>query len=89
MALDFFGSVSINGMCHLIGISVTLQPSSAVFLICKRGKIPFAKESRSHDTARAIIPSIFISSFPPKMWKLKKHMHKKSAYPVTVNRYEI
>jgi hypothetical protein len=30
-------------------VSVTLQPSSAVFFLCKREKIPFAKESRSHD----------------------------------------
>jgi hypothetical protein len=28
--------------------SFTPQPSSAVFLLCKRGKIPFTKESRSY-----------------------------------------
>jgi hypothetical protein len=33
-------------------VSVTLQPSSAVFLLCKREKVPFAKESRSHDTGQ-------------------------------------
>jgi hypothetical protein len=30
-------------------VSFALQPSNAFFLICKREKIPFAKESRSHD----------------------------------------
>jgi hypothetical protein len=31
-------------------VFVLLQPGIAVYLICKREKIPFAKESRSHDT---------------------------------------
>jgi hypothetical protein len=35
-----------------VKVSFTLQPSSAVFLLYKRGKISFAKESRSHDTGQ-------------------------------------
>jgi hypothetical protein len=36
-------------------VSFTLQPRSAVFLLCKREKIPFAKESRSHDTGQCLL----------------------------------
>jgi hypothetical protein len=47
-----------NGPSHVSGnflpfkkeVFVPLQPGSAVFLLCNREKIPFAKESRSHDT---------------------------------------
>jgi hypothetical protein len=40
-------------------VSFTLQPSSAVFLLCKREKIPFAKESRSHDTGHCLFEGYY------------------------------
>jgi hypothetical protein len=39
-------------------VSDPLQPGSAVFLFCKREKIPFAKESRSHDTGQYLTRAV-------------------------------
>jgi hypothetical protein len=42
-------------------VSFTLQPSSAFFLLCKREKIPLAKESRLHDTGQCLSSSYFLA----------------------------
>jgi hypothetical protein len=57
-------------------VSFTLQPSNAVFLLCKRRKKPFAKESRSHDTGHCALDLVWQGKNSPfAQFSTWAHMH--------------